>query len=100
MRTNALMTEAVHRNGGLAGCEFAHSGLYSRNVVTRIPAMGPSRARGERGCYQRSAARSITPCSTGAPAPSSPAGSLRVASSVTSNPGSPRTAEVSRQPMR
>ena len=42
VRTNALMTEAVHRNGGLAGCELAHSGLYSHNVFTRIPAMGPS----------------------------------------------------------
>ena len=42
MRTNALMTEAVHRHGALAGCELAHSGLYGHNRYTRIPTMGPS----------------------------------------------------------
>ena len=42
VRTNALLTEAVHRNGALAGCELAHAGLYSHNIFTRIPAMGPS----------------------------------------------------------
>ena len=42
VRANALMTEAVHRHGSLAGCELAHSGLFSHNLYTRIPAMGPS----------------------------------------------------------
>ena len=42
VRTNALMTEAVHRHGALAGCELAHSGLYGHNRYTRIPTMGPS----------------------------------------------------------
>jgi dimethylamine/trimethylamine dehydrogenase len=42
VRTNALMCEAVHRHGALAGCELAHSGLFSHNLYTRIPAMGPS----------------------------------------------------------
>ena len=42
VRTNALMTEAVHRHDSLAGCELAHSGLYSHNLYSRLPAMGPS----------------------------------------------------------
>ncbi len=42
VRTNALMTEAVHRHGALAGCELAHAGLYGHNSYTRIPTMGPS----------------------------------------------------------
>ncbi len=42
VRTNALMTEAVHRHGALAGCELAHAGLFSHNLYTRLPAMGPS----------------------------------------------------------
>ena len=40
-RTNALMTETVHRYDALAGCELAHAGLYAHNRYTRIPAMGP-----------------------------------------------------------
>ena len=42
--------------------------------------------------YQRMALRSITPCSAGAAAPLSLAGSLRVASRLTSNPEAPCTA--------
>ena len=42
VRTNALMTEAVHRHDALAGCELAHPGLASHNLYTRLPAMGPS----------------------------------------------------------
>ncbi len=42
IRTNALMTEAVHRHDALAGCELAHSGLFSHNLYTSLPAMGPS----------------------------------------------------------
>jgi len=41
-RTNALMTEAVHRYDALVGCELAHAGLYAHNRYTRIPAIGPS----------------------------------------------------------
>ena len=41
MRTNALMTEAVHRYDALAGCELAHAGLYAHCRYTCIPAMGP-----------------------------------------------------------
>ena len=42
IRTNALMTEAVHEHGALAGCQLAHSGLYGHNRFSRIPTMGPS----------------------------------------------------------
>ena len=42
VRTNALMTQAVHRHGALAGCELAFAGLYSHNLYSRIPPMGPS----------------------------------------------------------
>ena len=42
VRTNALMTAAVHEHGALAGCELAHSGLYSHNRYSRLPTMGPS----------------------------------------------------------
>lgn len=42
IRTNALVTDAVHRHGALAGCELAHAGLRSHNRYSRIPAMGPS----------------------------------------------------------
>ena len=66
-----------------------------------VPSPDTARARRTgRRRYQRIAARSITPCSGGAPAPLPFAGSFLVASSVTSNPGSPGTAEVSRQPSR
>ena len=42
VRTNATLTEAVHRHGSLAGCELAHPGLHSYNLYSRLPAMGPS----------------------------------------------------------
>lgn len=42
VRTNALLTEAVHRHGALAGCQLGHGGLHSHNRFSRIPAMGPS----------------------------------------------------------
>ena len=60
-----------------------------------------SRARGSsatnRAGYQRIAPLSITPCSAGAVPPMA---SRRVASRLTSKPGSFGTTEVSRQPMR
>jgi dimethylamine/trimethylamine dehydrogenase len=42
VRTNALLTEAVHRHGALAGCELGHPGLASHNLYSRLPPMGPS----------------------------------------------------------
>lgn len=42
IRTNALLTEQVHRFGALAGCELVHAGLSSHNRYSRIPTMGPS----------------------------------------------------------
>ncbi len=42
VRANALMTEAVHRLGALAGCELAHAGLTAHNRYSRTPGMGPS----------------------------------------------------------
>ena len=42
VRVHALMVEAVHRHGALAGCELAHAGLTSHNSYSRLPAMGPS----------------------------------------------------------
>lgn len=42
IRTNALITEAVHKHGALAGCELVHAGLTSHNRFSRIPAMGPT----------------------------------------------------------
>lgn len=42
IKTNALLTDAVHRHGALAGCELAHAGLTSHNHFSRLPAMGPS----------------------------------------------------------
>ena len=42
VHVHALMVEAVHRHGALAGCELAHAGLTSHNSYSRLPAMGPS----------------------------------------------------------
>ena len=42
VRVHALMVEAVHRHGALAGCELAHAGLTSHNSYSRLTAMGPS----------------------------------------------------------
>ena len=42
VRANALMTEAVHRHGALAGCELAHAGLTAHNRYSRTPGLGPS----------------------------------------------------------
>jgi len=39
---NALMTDAVHEHGALAGCQLGHPGLYSHNRYSRLPTMGPS----------------------------------------------------------
>jgi dimethylamine/trimethylamine dehydrogenase len=38
----ALMTEAVHRHGALAGVELAHNGVGSQNMWTRMKPLGPS----------------------------------------------------------
>src|ERR1700752_448541 len=42
VRSHALMTEAVHRNGALAGIELWHGGGSVMNRLTRMPTMSPS----------------------------------------------------------
>jgi dimethylamine/trimethylamine dehydrogenase len=38
----ALMTEAVHAHGALAGCELTHNGPSCANLYSRIAPMGPT----------------------------------------------------------
>ena len=38
----ALMVEAVHAHGALAGVQLAHSGVGSQNLYTRLKPLGPS----------------------------------------------------------
>ncbi len=38
----ALMVDAVHRHGALAGVQLAHNGVGSQNLHTRLPPLGPS----------------------------------------------------------
>lgn len=40
----ALMAEAVHEHGALAGIELAYNGLDANNLYTRVPPLGPSSA--------------------------------------------------------
>ena len=42
VRAHALMTEAVHRHGALAGCELWHGGGSVTNKTTRLPPLSPS----------------------------------------------------------
>lgn len=42
IRSHALMTEAVHRHGALAGIELWHGGGCVMNRFNRIPSMSPS----------------------------------------------------------
>jgi dimethylamine/trimethylamine dehydrogenase len=42
IRSHALMTEAVHRHGALAGIELWHGGGSVTNRTTRLPPMSPS----------------------------------------------------------
>ena len=42
VRSHALMTEAVHRQGGLAGIELWHGGGSVMNRLSRLPTMSPS----------------------------------------------------------
>jgi len=42
IRSHALMTEAVHAQGALAGIELWHGGGSVMNRLTRLPAMSPS----------------------------------------------------------
>jgi dimethylamine/trimethylamine dehydrogenase len=42
IRSHALMTEAVHRHGALAGIELWHGGGSVMNRLSRIPSMSPS----------------------------------------------------------
>ncbi len=38
----AVMTEAVHRHGALAGCELVHNGPSCANIYSRMAPIGPS----------------------------------------------------------
>jgi dimethylamine/trimethylamine dehydrogenase len=42
VRSHAIMTEAVHRHGALAGVELFHGGVATMNRVTRTPSLSPS----------------------------------------------------------
>jgi dimethylamine/trimethylamine dehydrogenase len=42
VRSHALMTDAVHRNGALAGIELWHGGGSVMNRTSRLPTMSPS----------------------------------------------------------
>ncbi|MFO1036337.1 MAG: FAD-dependent oxidoreductase [Geminicoccaceae bacterium] len=42
VRSHALMTEAVHRHGALAGVELWHGGASVMNRASRLPALSPS----------------------------------------------------------
>lgn len=42
VRSHALMTDAVHRHGALAGIELWHGGAAVMNRVTRTPQLSPS----------------------------------------------------------
>ena len=42
VRSHALMTEAVHRHGALAGIELWHGGGSVMNRTTRVPPLSPS----------------------------------------------------------
>lgn len=41
VRTNALMTDAVHEFGSLAGCELGHAGMLAQNRYSRVHTIGP-----------------------------------------------------------
>ncbi len=42
----ALMNDAVHRHGALAGVELAHNGVGTQNLWTRMKPLGPSNRAG------------------------------------------------------
>ena len=42
IRSHAVMTEAVHRHGALAGVELWHGGALSMNRISRLPPLSPS----------------------------------------------------------
>jgi dimethylamine/trimethylamine dehydrogenase len=46
VRDQALMTEAVHAHGALAGCELWHGGWYTRNRYTRLGMIAPDHHSG------------------------------------------------------
>ncbi len=45
----ALMVDAVHRHGALAGVELAQNGVGSQNQYTRLKPLGPTHQAGVRG---------------------------------------------------
>ncbi len=56
----ALMTEAVHQHGSLAGIQLAHNGHHAPNLFSRIPPLSPS-GRMIDDLYPRQA-RAMTRC--------------------------------------
>ena len=48
-RCLALMVEAIHRHGALAGVELAHNGVGSQNLYSRLKPLGPTDQAGIRG---------------------------------------------------
>lgn len=40
-----LMTDLVHREGSLAGCELYHGGVQHSNLLARVPPFAPSDSR-------------------------------------------------------
>jgi len=55
---HALVADAIHRHGALAGIELAHGGYCAKNLESRIPPMAPSAIAGRRGYPQQ--ARAMT----------------------------------------
>ena len=49
VRCLALMTDAIHRHGALAGVELAHNGVGSQNIYTRLKPLGPAPQAGITG---------------------------------------------------
>lgn len=52
VRNHALMTEAVHAHGALAGVELWHGGQRSSNVLTREAPLAPESMMAERNPWQ------------------------------------------------
>jgi dimethylamine/trimethylamine dehydrogenase len=47
VRNLALMADAVHEHGSLAGIELTHSGMHAQMAETRWPAIAPSQLAGD-----------------------------------------------------
>lgn len=58
MRRAALVADAVHEHGSLAGIELYHGGMYARNGQSRLPRLAPSQARSD--SYYGSGTKTMT----------------------------------------